>query len=53
MHTTEIIEKLNNNEIRSYFIKDLEALYQNYKYGSEEFYLKLVDLVIKNANNIC
>jgi hypothetical protein len=48
-----VIEKLNNKEIRLCLIKDLEALYQNYKYGSEEFYCKLVDLVIKNASSIC
>jgi archaellum component FlaD/FlaE len=46
------IEKLNNEEIRSNFIKDLETLYQKYKYGSEEFYLKLVDLVMGNTS-IC
>jgi hypothetical protein len=51
-HIPRAIEKLDNEEIRSYFIKDLETLYQKHKYGSEEFYLKLVDLVVGNAS-IC
>jgi hypothetical protein len=51
-HVTKAIEKLNNEEIRSNFIIDLEALHQRYKYGSEEFCLKLADLVIGNAS-IC
>ena len=41
-----------NEEIRSCFINDLETLYQKYKYGSEEFILKLVDLVVGHAS-IC
>ena len=53
MHITKAIKQLNNKEIRSSFIKDLEALYQSHKYGSEEFYLKLVDLVISRARSIC
>jgi hypothetical protein len=52
MHIPKAIEELNNVEIRSSFTKDLETLYQKHKYGSEEFYLKLVDLVVGNAN-IC
>ena len=49
-YVTKAIEMLDNEEIRSHFIKDLEALYHKYKYGSEEFYLKLTDLVISNVN---
>jgi hypothetical protein len=48
-HVTRAIEKLNNEEIRSHFIKDLEALYQKHKCGSKEFGLKLADLVVENA----
>ncbi len=44
-HVTQKIEKLNNKEMRSHFIKDFEALYQKHK-GSKEFYLKLADLVV-------
>jgi len=51
-HVTKAIKKLDNEEIRSHFIKDLEALYQKHKYGSEEFCLELADLLIGNAN-IC
>jgi len=50
-HITTTIEKFNNEEIRSYFIKDLEALYQKHKYGSEMFYLKLTDLIISYAKD--
>jgi len=49
-HVTKAIEKLDNEEIRAHFIKDLEALYQKHKYDSEEFYLKLSDLVVGNAS---
>jgi len=49
-HVTKAIEKLDNEGIRSQFIRDLEALYQKHKYGSEEFYLQLTDLVVGNAN---
>jgi hypothetical protein len=51
-HIPKAIEKLNNEEVRSSFTKDLETLYQKHKYGSEEFHLKLVDLMVGNAN-IC
>ena len=44
------IEKLNDEEIRFCFIKDLEAVYQKHKYGSEEFCLRLADLVMSNAS---
>jgi len=49
-YITKAIEKLDNEEIRSHFIKDLDALYYNYKYGSEEFSFKLTDLVISYVN---
>ena len=52
MHIYKAIERLNNEEIRSSFIKDFETVYQKHKYGSEEFYLKLTDLVVGNAS-IC
>jgi hypothetical protein len=44
------IEKLDNEEKRVFFIKDLEALYQKHKYGSEEFCFKLADLIVDNAS---
>ncbi|KAN0105498.1 hypothetical protein V8E52_010978 [Russula decolorans] len=44
-HVARAIEKLDNEEIRSHFIKELEALYQKHKFGSEEFCLELADLV--------
>jgi len=47
-HVTQEIEKLDNKEIRSHFIKDFEALYQKHK-GSEGVYLKLADLVMDTA----
>ena len=50
-HVTQGIEKLNNEEIRSYFIKDLEALYQEHK-GSDELYLKLADLIVGIATMV-
>ena len=49
-YITKAIKKLDNKEIRSHFIKDLDALYYNYKYGSEEFSFKLTDLVISYVN---
>jgi predicted membrane protein len=45
-HVARAIEKLDNEEIRSHFIKELEALYQKHKFGSEEFCLELADLVV-------
>jgi hypothetical protein len=48
MHVSQEIQKLDNEEIRSHFSKDLEALYQKHK-GSEELYLKLADLVVSTA----
>jgi len=42
------IEKLDDERVRSHFIKDFEALYQKH-YGSKEFYVKLADLVVANA----
>jgi spore germination protein YaaH len=50
-HVTEAIKKLDNKGIKSY-IKDLEALQQEYKYSSEEFCLKVADLVV-NTTNVC
>jgi len=47
-HVTQEIEKLDNEEIRSHFIKDFEALYQKHK-GFKEVYLKLADLVVSTA----
>jgi len=50
-HVTQKIEKLDNEEIRSHFIKDLEALYQKHK-GSKELYLKLADLIVHTATMV-
>ena len=47
-HVTQEIEKLDNEEMRSHFIKEFEALYQKHK-GSERIYLKLADLVVDTA----
>jgi len=49
-HVNKAIEKLDNEEIRFCFIKDLEALYQKHKYGSVEFCFKLADLIVGNAS---
>jgi hypothetical protein len=49
-HVAKAIKKWDNKEIRSYFIKDLEVLFQKHTYGSEKFYLKLADLVIDNSS---
>ena len=46
MNVAKTIDKFNNEEIRFYFIKDLEALFQMHKYGSDKFCLKLTDLVM-------
>ena len=44
------IKVLNKNEERrSLFIKEFEALYQKHKYDSEEFGLKLADVIILYA----
>jgi hypothetical protein len=43
---------LDNEEIRSHFIEDLDALYQKHKYGSKELNLKLADLVVDTATMI-
>lgn len=48
-HVTKAIEKLNNEGKRSLIIKDLDALYQKHSYGSDEFYLKLADLIVHKA----
>ena len=48
-HVTNAIEKLDDEGVRSHFINDLEALYQKH-YGSEEFCLKLADLVVATSN---
>jgi len=50
-HITIAIEKFNNEEIRSYFIKDLNSLYKKHKCGSEMFYLKLTDLIMSYAKD--
>jgi hypothetical protein len=50
-HVSKAIEKLDKSGIRSHFIKDLEALYQKHKSGSEEFHLKLADLVVGHASS--
>ena len=50
-HVTQEIEKLDNEEIRSHFIKDFEALYQKHK-GSKELYLKLADLIVHTATMV-
>jgi len=47
-HVTQEIVKLNNEKMRSHFIKDFEALYQKHK-DSEGVYLKLADLVVSTA----
>jgi hypothetical protein len=49
-HVIKAIEKWDNKEIRSHFIKDLETLLQKHKYGSEKLCLKLADLVVDNAS---
>lgn len=48
-HVIKAIEKLNNEEIRSHFITDLEDLYKKHKYGSEQFCFELADLVVNSA----
>jgi hypothetical protein len=52
MHVAKPIKILNNEEIRSHFIENLDALYQKHKYGSKEFYFKLADLVVDTATII-
>jgi len=47
-YVAKAIEKLDDKGVRSCFINDLEALYQKH-YGSEEFCLKLADLVVAYA----
>jgi len=49
-HVAKAIEMLNNEEMRSLFIDKLKALYQKHKYGSQEFCLKLADLVVDHAS---
>ena len=51
-HVGKAIKVLNDEEIRSHFIKDFEAVYQNHKYGSEEFCLKLADVMVDHATVI-
>ena len=52
-YVTKAIEKLNDEEeIRSYFFKNLEDLFQKHTDGSKEFYLKLADLIVDNATII-
>ena len=46
---TKAIEKLDNEKIRFCFLKNLEDLFQKHTDNSEEFYLKLADLIINNA----
>ena len=46
-YVTKAIENLDDEKIRFQFIKEVEALYQKYKLSSEEFYVKLADLVGK------
>jgi hypothetical protein len=43
---------LHDEEIRSHFIEEFEALYQKHKYGSEEFRLKIADLIVNHATVI-
>jgi len=50
-HITTAIEKFNIEEIKCHFIKDLDALCQKHKYGSEMFYLTLTDLVVSYAKD--
>ncbi|KAF8499045.1 hypothetical protein F5888DRAFT_1687193, partial [Russula emetica] len=47
---TKAIKKLDNEGIRFHFLKDLEVLLQKHKHGSEEFCLKLTDLIVGKAN---
>ncbi|KAF8497181.1 hypothetical protein F5888DRAFT_1701041 [Russula emetica] len=49
-HVTEAIKKLDNEEIRSHVLKDLEVLLQEHKHGSEKFCLKLADLIVGKAS---
>ena len=46
---TKAIEKLDNEKIRLYFLKNLEDLFQKHIDNSEEYYLKLADLIVDNA----
>ena len=50
-YTIKAIEKLNNKDKRTYFINDLDALYQKHKYDSEKLYFEPTDLVIGHAIN--
>jgi hypothetical protein len=51
-HVTEVLKRLENKEIRSNFIKELEALHHKHKHASgfKELCLRLADLVVDNAN---
>jgi hypothetical protein len=49
-NVAKAINKLDNEGIWSSFIETLEALFQEDKHSSEEFYSKLADLIIKNAS---
>jgi len=45
------IQKLDNNkEKRLHFIKELQSLHWEHKYGSKELSLGLADLVMCNAS---
>ena len=49
---TKAIEKLNSEKKWFCFLKNLEDLFQKCTDNSEEFYLKLADLVVDNATVI-
>ena len=51
-HVDKAIKVLDDEETRSHFIKDFEAVYQKHKYGSEEFCLKLADVMVDHATVI-
>ena len=51
-YVTKAIEKLDNEKIRFSFFKNLEDLFQKHTDNSEEFYLKLADLIVDNATVI-
>ena len=52
-YVDKTIKVLNDDEeTRSHFIKDFETLYQKHKYDSEEFRLKLADVMVDHATVI-
>ena len=50
-YTTEAIKRLDNEDKRSHFINNLDAVYQEHKYDSKKLYFKLTDLVVGYDKN--